>query len=65
MLTDYMTTAEVAEHYRRPGSTIRYWRHIGYGPRGVRMRGKVLYDRAEIDRFDRVLRAEADQEVSA
>jgi hypothetical protein len=65
MLADYLTTAEVAAHYRRPESTVRYWRMIGYGPRGVRMRGRVLYDRAEIDRFDKVLRAEADQEVPA
>lgn len=65
MLAEYMTTAEVAEHYRRPESTIRYWRMIGYGPRGVRMRGRVLYERAEVARFDATLRAEAEHEVPA
>lgn len=60
MLRKYMTTAEVADHYRRPESTIRYWRHIGYGPRGIKVRGKVLYDVAEVERFDQELREQVD-----
>lgn len=56
---DYLTTDEVAERYRRPASTIRYWRHIKYGPVAVRAGGRVLYPAAEIQRFDRQLAAEA------
>lgn len=52
---DYLTTAEVAERYRRPEVTVRYWRHIGYGPKGVKMGKRVVYARAEIERFDREL----------
>jgi DNA-binding transcriptional MerR regulator len=48
----YLTTAEVAEHYRTSPGTVRYWRHTGYGPRGVKVGRRVLYQREEIERFD-------------
>ena len=32
-----MTTEEVASRYRTAPSTIRYWRMIGYGPKGRRV----------------------------
>lgn len=50
---EYLTTAEVAERYRTADATVRYWRHTGYGPRGVKIGRRVLYPRAEIERFDR------------
>lgn len=53
----YLTTTEVAEHYRTVESTIRYWRHIGYGPRGVKAGRSVLYPVDEVERFDEELRA--------
>jgi hypothetical protein len=52
---EYLTLPEVAEHYRRPEATIRYWRHTGYGPGGIKVGTRVLYPRAEIERFDRQL----------
>lgn len=55
----YLTTAEVALRYRTAESTIRYWRHIGYGPHGVKVGRRVLYSEAALDQFDRLL---ADQE---
>lgn len=55
---EYLTTAEVAEHYRTVESTVRYWRAIRYGPRGVRIRGKVLYPVDEVARHDAEVRAE-------
>ncbi len=54
-LPDYSTTEEVAERYRKSPATIRYWRHIGYGPLGVKAGTRVLYARTEIERFDREL----------
>lgn len=48
----YLTTAEVAERYRTAASTIRYWRHIGYIPEGVKRGRRVLYDVAVLDRWD-------------
>ncbi|WP_344131356.1 helix-turn-helix domain-containing protein [Saccharopolyspora halophila] len=54
----YLTTAEVAERYRTTLNTVRYWRHIGYGPKGVKVGRKVLYAAAELDRFDAELAKE-------
>lgn len=54
-MSDYLTTKEVADHYRTAEATVRYWRHNGYGPRGVKIGRKVLYARAELERFDRDL----------
>lgn len=58
-LSQYLTLAEVAEHYRTTDGTVRYWRHIGYGPKGVKLGTRVLYPRAEIERFDRQLAEQA------
>lgn len=51
----YLTTDEVAARYRTSASTVRFWRHIGYGPKGVKIGRRVLYTQAEIDRFEREL----------
>ena len=51
----YLTTAEVAERYRTAESTVRYWRHIDYGPKGVKVGRRVLYSEAELTRFERHL----------
>lgn len=56
----YLTTDEVAERYRTVASTVRYWRHKGYGPQGVKVGRRVLYSEAELARFDQRL-AEQDQ----
>ena len=55
---DYLTLTEVARHYRTTEATVRYWRHIGAGPRGVKLGTRVLYPRAEVERFDRQLAAQ-------
>ena len=46
-----MTTEEVAERYRTSASTVRYWRSIGYGPRGRRVGRRVLYEESEVTAF--------------
>ncbi|MFD8156611.1 helix-turn-helix domain-containing protein [Streptomyces malaysiensis] len=48
----YYTTDEVAERYRTTSATCRYWRHIGYGPKGGKVGRRVLYTEAELERFD-------------
>jgi hypothetical protein len=53
----YLTLTEVAERYRKTPATIRYWRHTGYGPKGVRVGTTVLYPQDEIDKFDEEIRA--------
>lgn len=48
----YLTTEEVARRYRTAPSTVRYWRYIGYGPKGIKRGRRVLYDPAELDAWD-------------
>lgn len=55
----YLTTAEVAKRYRTADSTVRYWRHVGYGPRGVKIGRRVLYSEAELTRFEQLLAKQA------
>ncbi|CAN5643124.1 hypothetical protein BH10ACT8_BH10ACT8_25580 [soil metagenome] len=45
---DLLTTAEVAEITRAPASTVRYWRHLGVGPRSFRVGRRVVYRRCEV-----------------
>ncbi|MGI8614897.1 MAG: helix-turn-helix transcriptional regulator [Nocardioidaceae bacterium] len=56
-MDDYLTTPEVAKHYRTSEATVRYWRHIGYGPRGIKVGRRVLYALSEVARFDAERRA--------
>ncbi|MER5209434.1 helix-turn-helix domain-containing protein [Streptomyces sp. NPDC002838] len=51
----YLTTKDVAARYRTAPSTVRYWRHVGYGPKGIKVGRQVLYSLAEIDRFEKAL----------
>jgi predicted DNA-binding transcriptional regulator AlpA len=46
-----LTTEEVAERFRTSPSTVRYWRHLGIGPAGIRVGRRVLYAEAECDRW--------------
>ncbi len=41
-LAEYLTLPEVAERYRTPEATVRYWRSTGYGPKGARVGARVL-----------------------
>jgi predicted DNA-binding transcriptional regulator AlpA len=43
MSTRYMNTAEVAETVLTPVETVRYWRHIGKGPKSFKVGRRVLY----------------------
>ncbi|NUK72115.1 helix-turn-helix domain-containing protein [Streptomyces lunaelactis] len=48
----YLTTAEVARRYRVAPGTVRYWRHIGYIPGGVKRGKNWLYDPDRLDEWD-------------
>ncbi|MEU1302824.1 helix-turn-helix transcriptional regulator [Streptomyces shenzhenensis] len=52
---EYLTTKDVAARYRTAPSTVRYWRHIGYGPKGIKVGRRILYSPAEIQRFEKEL----------
>lgn len=58
-MADCLTTTEVAKHYRAAESTVRYWRMINYGPKGVKVGRRVLYPLADVERFDAELARQA------
>lgn len=51
-----MTTTEVATFFRTSPETVRYWRHVGYGPVGRKVGRRVLYERADVEVFWEALR---------
>ncbi|WP_373864580.1 helix-turn-helix transcriptional regulator [Nocardia vaccinii] len=47
---DWLTTPEASQVYRIKAGTLRYWRHIGYGPASFTLgRRKVVYRRGDFD----------------
>jgi hypothetical protein len=40
---ELFTITEAAELLRAPVATLRYWRHLGTGPRSFRLGRRVLY----------------------
>ncbi|PKV95899.1 hypothetical protein ATK30_6832 [Amycolatopsis echigonensis] len=57
---EYLVTEELAARFRTADSTIRYWRMIGYGPRGVKVGRRVLYSLAEVEKFEAELAASSE-----
>lgn len=47
----YLTTEEVAEIMRTPAETVRYWRHVGKGPRSFKLGRRVLYASDDVEAF--------------
>jgi len=55
-----LTLSEAADYLRTPIATLRYWRHLGTGPRGFRMGRRVMFRREDLDHWlAEQLRAEA------
>ena len=50
-MAEYMTTQEVAELLRTHAESVRYWRHIGKGPRSFKIGRRVLYDRRDVENW--------------
>lgn len=44
----FLTTDEVAEIARTAPASVRYWRHVGTGPRGFRVGRRVLYAESDV-----------------
>jgi hypothetical protein len=40
---ELLTITETADLLRAPVATLRYWRHLGAGPRSFRLGRRVLY----------------------
>ncbi len=56
---ELLTLAEAAELLRAPVATLRYWRHLGTGPRSFRLGRRVLYRRDDLNAWIDHQRAEA------
>lgn len=54
-----LTSVEVAKIFKTSPETVRYWRHKGYGPKGIKVGRRVLYDQAEVERWLDQLRSGA------
>lgn len=48
---ELLTTGEVGLLLRVPESTVRYWRQVKYGPRYAKVGRRVLYSRADVERW--------------
>jgi excisionase family DNA binding protein len=46
--SELLTIAEAAQLLRAPVATLRYWRHLGTGPRSFRLGRRVLYRRDDL-----------------
>lgn len=46
---DQLTTEEAAAYLRTPIPTLRWWRHIGRGPKSYRIGRRVFYLRQDVD----------------
>ena len=44
-----LTLPEVAEMLRTSPDTLRYWRHVGTGPKSFRIGGRVVYKSADVE----------------
>ncbi|SSC22013.1 Winged helix-like DNA-binding domain superfamilydomain-containing protein [Klenkia terrae] len=51
MTSRLLTTEDVAARFRTSPATVRYWRHAGIGPAGVKVGRRVLYEEVECDRW--------------
>ncbi len=55
---ELLTIAEAAELVRAPVATLRFWRHLGTGPRSFRLGRRVLYRRDDLHDWIAQQRAE-------
>lgn len=46
-----ITTTELAAFLAVPAKTLRQWRHVGVGPKGLRIGRHVRYEPAEVRRW--------------
>jgi excisionase family DNA binding protein len=57
---ELLTMAEAAQLLRAPVATLRYWRHLGTGPRSFRLGRRVLYRRDDLHTWIDAQRRQAD-----
>lgn len=42
---------EAAEFLRVPVATLRYWRHMGTGPKSARLGGRIVYKTVDLENW--------------
>jgi predicted DNA-binding transcriptional regulator AlpA len=45
----FLTTLEVADLCRTSPETVRYWRHVGKGPKSFKVGRRVLYGVEDVE----------------
>jgi predicted DNA-binding transcriptional regulator AlpA len=48
MFDGLLVTTEVAAVTRAPESTVRYWRHLGTGPKSFKLGRRVVYREKDV-----------------
>jgi DNA-binding transcriptional MerR regulator len=48
-LPRFLKTEQVGAHIQVPAATLRYWRHIGYGPKSFKVGRRVLYALEDVE----------------
>lgn len=43
-----LTTQELGTKLKTPAETLRYWRHVGKGPRSFKVGRRVLYAESDV-----------------
>ncbi len=61
----YLTTNEVAAMCRTAPATVRYWRHVGRGPEGLKVGRRVLYAEPAVSAWLERLRSEQTRDPAA
>ncbi|HEX8509728.1 MAG TPA: helix-turn-helix domain-containing protein [Propionibacteriaceae bacterium] len=46
-MDELLTLDEAARLMRQPAATLRYWRHIGKGPRSAKLGSRIFYKKGE------------------
>src|SRR3954468_6051901 len=62
---ELLTIAEAALLLRAPVATLRYWRHLGTGPRSFRVGRRVLYRRDDLDAWVDAQRSQDSSDLAA
>ncbi|MDP9116536.1 MAG: helix-turn-helix domain-containing protein [Actinomycetota bacterium] len=62
---ELLTISEAADVLRAPLATLRYWRHLGTGPRSFRLGRRVVYRRGDIEAWIDLNRDIADRGPAA
>lgn len=55
-MVKHLTTEEVADRFRTSTETVRWWRHVGKGPRSFKVGRRVLYALEDVEAWEREAR---------